>query len=159
MDTTSLLAYIVFWLLTAIGALGCVLPYPGHLFILGACISASLIGGQQPAWYIWVLIVLLGVVGFFVDNVTAMLGARKFGGTKAAIWGALGGVVVGAFFFPAGLLLGPFLGALCAEYFVARKHAKEAAKAGLGATIGYVTGVIAKMLLAAAMVTVYILAV
>lgn len=159
MDGTTLLAYIVFWLLTAIGALGCVLPFPGHLVILGACVSHSLISGQQPPWYIWVIVVLLGVAGFFVDNVTAMFGAKKFGGGKAAIWGALAGVIIGAFFFPAGLLLGPFLGAMLAEYVVARKHAKEAAQAGIGAAVGYLSGVLFKFLLAIAMVTVYLLTV
>lgn len=157
-DLLRYLALLCFWVLVAIGVLGCVLPYPGHLFVLGGCVAGSLISGQTPAWYIWVLLVLLGVAGFFVDNLTAMLGARKFGGGRASVLGALAGVIVGAFFFPLGLILGPFFGALLAEFFVAHKQARQAAKAGLGAALGYGAGVVGKLMLAGLMVALYLYA-
>lgn len=139
----------------AIGFVGCVLPYPGHAFILGGCALFSAMKGQYPAWYVWVILALLGTAGFLVDNVCAMLGAKKFGGGKASVWGALIGVILGAAFFPVGLILGAFIGAFIGELIVAKKSVSQSANAGAGALLGYIAGVIGKVILALIMMAVY----
>lgn len=146
----------VWVLMLAIGFVGCVLPYPGHAFILGGCVLFSSMLGQYPAWYVWVILALLAVAGFFADNVFALLGAKKFGGGKAAIWGTLIGVIIGALLVPPfGLIPGAFIGAFAGEIIVARKGIAESANAGLGAVLGYLAGVLAKFLLGLALVAVY----
>lgn len=151
----ELFAVSVFALMLAAGFVGCVLPYPGHAFILGGCVLFSCMQGQYPAWYIWVLLGVLGTAGFLVDNVCAMLGAKKFGGGKAAIWGTLIGVILGAGFFPIGLIIGAFLGAFTGELLLAGKSVFQSAGAGFGAVLGYIAGVIGKLIIALLMLALY----
>lgn len=152
----SLLWYIPLFLLTMLGMVGCVLPYPGHLFILGACVlHACVTPGANPAWWAWLILVLLMVFGMVVDSLTSAKGAKKYGSSKAGMWGAFIGVIIGAFFFPLGLILGPFLGAFIAEILVAKKDVKESATSGWGATLGFIVGVFAKLIVAIIMLVAY----
>lgn len=152
----SLIWYIPLLLLTAIGMVGCVLPYPGHLFILGTCVLHACVMPQEaPAWWVWLILVILMVFGMVVDTLTTMMGARKYGSSKAAMWATIPGVIIGAFFFPLGVIIGPFLAAVAAEIIFARKDWKESANSGLGATLGFVAGVVAKLIVAIIMLVVY----
>lgn len=154
----SLLWYIPLVLLTMAGVLGCVLPYPGHLFILGTCVLHACVTPESaPAWWVWLLLVVLMVFGMVVDTLTTMMGARKYGSSKAAMWGTIPGVVIGAFFFPLGLIIGPFLGAFAAEIIFEKKDVKDSATSGWGATLGYAFGVLAKLIVAIVMLVVYAL--
>ena len=40
---------------------------------------------------------------------------KKFGGSRRAVWGSTLGLIVGCFFGPWGIVLGPFAGAFIAE--------------------------------------------
>lgn len=143
-------------LMLGIGFVGCVLPYPGHAFILGGCVLFSAMQGQYPAWYVWVLLTMLGIVGFFADNICALWGAKQFGGGRAAIWGTIIGVILGTLLFPPfGLIPGAFIGAFVGELILARNSLKGSAHAGFGAVLGYFAGVMAKLLLGLAIVAVY----
>jgi uncharacterized protein YqgC (DUF456 family) len=55
---------------------------------------------------------VLTVVASVLDYVVPAFGARKFNCSKLGILGCAVGTVVGIAFFPLGLLLGPFLGAV-----------------------------------------------
>lgn len=157
-STISMLLYGIAIILAAAGMVGCILPYPGHLLILGACVSAAFANGAPyPAWWVWGLLTLLMVFGSFVDNITTMMGARRFGSSKAAMWGTLPGIIIGAFFPPFGLIIGPFAGAFLAEILFARKNARASAASGLGATLGYLAGVVAKLIIAGFMLLIYLI--
>lgn len=157
-STISMLLYGIAIILAAAGMVGCILPYPGHLLILGACVSAAFANGDPyPAWWVWGLLTLLMVFGSFVDNITTMMGARRFGSSKAAMWGTLPGIIIGAFFPPFGLIIGPFAGAFLAEILFARKNARASAASGLGATLGYLAGVVAKLIIAGFMLLIYLI--
>ncbi len=158
-STMSMLLYGLALVLAAAGLLGCVLPYPGHLLVLGGCVSAAFAkGAPYPAWWIWVLLAALMIFGTIVDNITTMMGARRFGSSKAAMWGTLPGIIIGAFFPPFGLIIGPFAGAFLAEMIFARKDAKASASSGMGATLGYLAGVVCKLLIAGVMMLIYLIA-
>ena len=82
-----------------------------------------------------------------LDSVIPALGAKRFGGSKAGIWGSiLGGILGGIFFAPAGLILGPLLGAILGELLIG-KGKREALKAGLGAFIGFLAGIVLNVIL------------
>jgi len=131
------------------GFLGAVLPYPGCFVALGGSVCYALATGEPyPAWWFWGILLVLAVLGTLADNITTALGARKFGGSKQAFWGSMIGLFVGAFIiFPFGIIIGPFLGAFIAEYKFQSKTARDSAKSGLGATLGLLVGVLAKLVI------------
>jgi uncharacterized protein YqgC (DUF456 family) len=65
----------------------------------------------------------------------------------------LGGVV-GLFFAPIGILIGPFAGALLAELSL-RRDLEAARRAGFGATLGLLLGSVAKLGLACLMIGIF----
>lgn len=110
-----------------------------------------------PLSYVIVFLSLF-LVGEALELVGGMLGARVFGASRSAAWGALfGGFVglgIGALGFGVGvvpgLLLGMFLGALIAEHRK-NKDIQKAVLAGTGSVIGWFFGVGVKMILAVCM--------
>ena len=79
--------------------------------------------GYVVIWIIFLFcrvdLVVLGYSNFFVvllfgaDMAANAFGVKKFGGTKAGVWGSTIGLIFGPFVIPvAGILIGPFLGQL-----------------------------------------------
>lgn len=151
--TLQIVMYVLAFLLLVAGLLGCVLPYPGHvLVLLGLVCYAVGLGDTGLGWWIWVFLLVLMVLGMLVDNVAALLGAKCFGCSRAALWMSLVGFVVGCFFFPLGLIIGPFIGAAAAELLIAKRDWKQSSLSGVGAVLGVIAGIYAKLLVAAVMV-------
>lgn len=153
------LLWVAAGILIPAGIVGCILPYPGHLFVLLGCIAAAFAKGEPyPAWWVWALVVLLGIIGFLVDNFTTAMGAKRFGSSRSAVVCSLLGLLIGGvFFFPVGLLIGPFIGAFAAELLLARKSAGQATQSGLGATLGVMAGFAGKLFFAGAMLVCFFL--
>ncbi len=100
------------------------------------------------------------VLGEVLETALAGYGARKFGGSKgsmvAALVGCLLGTIPGTAVLPIvgtliGACLGAFVGAALYEYIKLEKKAGEAMWTGLGAAIGKVGGVFAKLFCGVAM--------
>ena len=96
----------------------------------------------------WAIIVILGIITIVVtilDNILPMWGTKKMGGNKKVVWGATIGLLVGFFLGPWGIIFGPFVGALVggllsgSKFMLATKHAT-------GAFIGYIAGLIIKLI-------------
>ena len=64
--------------------------------------------------------------------------------------------MVGIFFGLPGVLIGPFLGAVVGELFTQR-HLGKAGRAGIGATLGLVLGVAAKLAIAFTMLGIFVI--
>ena len=156
-SVTGSLLYALAMILFVLGFLGCALPYPGHLVLLGGCVAwAFAREAPMPGWGIWTPLVLLALLGSFTDNLMAMVGARRFGSSSAAILcSGLGMIIGGILFFPIGLLLGPFLGALFCELVYARKTMQASVKSGLGALIGAILGIMAKFAVGGVMLGIF----
>lgn len=140
-------------LLLIVGYVGCIMPYPGHVFILAACAILPCEPEQSFPWWLWLSLILLSIAGMLADNVTTYLGCKKKGASRAAIWCSLLGLFLGAFFMPFGLVLGPFIGAFAAEYIIAKQGLKGSANVGIGATLGLVAGMLVKLLIASIMLS------
>ena len=81
----------------------------------------------------------------------------NLGASRQAIVGAGLGALVGIFFSVPGMLLGPFVGAVAGE-LLARRDLEQAGRAGIGAWIGLVLGVAAKLALSISMLIVFLVA-
>ena len=67
-------------------------------------------------WFFWIIQGLFIVLLFVADYIANMIGIKKYGGSKAGIWGSTIGLLVGPFVIPfLGILIGPFIGAIGAE--------------------------------------------
>lgn len=144
----------------AIGLIGTVLPiFPGTLIILGAAILHRIMLGAEKGlgWGGIALLVLLTLASYGIDFAGSWFGARRFGATRWGTLGAVAGAIVGIFFGLPGLLLGPVIGALTGELIAGMKLA-DAGRAGWGALLGNLTGMLGKLLIALAMVSWFLLA-
>ena len=135
------------WIVTAglmlAGLVGCVVPVlPGHLLILAGAIAYRLMKGADAgiAWWSFATLILLLAVSQAFEIMSGSLGAKWFGGSKWGAVGALVGGIVGLFFFPIGLLVGPLAGAFGFEMLFAKKKTRESAVSGVGSVVGTLAG-------------------
>ena len=134
-------------LFMVVGLLGCILPaLPGPpLSYVGFLLLHFTDKVQFSTTQIWVLLALV-VIAQVIDYFIPVLGSKYSGGTKWGSWGAFIGSVVGLFFLPWGLLLGPFLGAVVGE-LLGDADMKSALKSGTGALLGFILGTVLKVAL------------
>ena len=132
---------------------------PSVLFILlGFFLYGFLFSFDPFNWFFWVVQGLFVILLFGADYISNLIGVKKFGGSKAGVWGSTIGLLVGPFVIPfLGIILGPFIGAVMAELIVQRKGIKEALKIGFGSVIGFISSVITKGIIQAAMLIYFFL--
>lgn len=154
----QILLWLLGALLIAIGIAGLILPaLPGIPLVYAGLVLLA--WADDFAYVGWITLTLLGVLALLsygIDFLASALGAKRFGASPRSMVGAALGAVVGLFFGLPGLLLGPFVGAVIAE-FTLHGSARVAAQAGVGATIGLLFGALLKVALAFTMLGVFIL--
>lgn len=143
-------------LLLVLGVVGLVFPaIPGPPLMWGGMLMAA--WAEQFAHVgtktLTVLFILM-LVAVALDFIAGALGARKFGASGWAVFGATVGAILGMFFFPIGLIAGPFIGAVAGEV-IAGRNLDAAGRAGVGATIGLLVGTVAKVALGIVMIAVF----
>lgn len=145
-------------LLIVVGFAGLILPaLPGiPLVFAGLVLLAWAEGFAYVGWVTLVFLGLLALLSYAVDFLAAALGAKKFGASSRAIWGAAIGALAGIFFGLPGIVLGPFVGAVIGE-FSRRPAVGAATRAGIGATLGLLFGALLKIALAFTMIGVFVL--
>lgn len=158
MDTVILL-WILAVILVLTGFAGLVLPaLPGiPMIYAGLFVAAWAEDFVYVGWVTLLILGLLAAISYFVDLAATALGAKKFGASPRAIWGAAAGTLIGIFFGLPGIIIGPFAGALVAE-LTHKNDMQAATKAGVGATLGLLFGAILKIALAFTMIGVFVVA-
>ena len=131
------------------GVAGLVLPaLPGALLmVLGVVLVAWAGHFQVVGWGTVAFSVLVAVAITAVDWGASLLGARAFGASRWAVIGSALGLVAGLFLGFPGIFLGPAVGATVLEY-LKDPDFKKAAKAGVGAFLGFLVGSVLKVSLA-----------
>ena len=156
---------LFWWLLTvalfAVGLIGTVLPVlPGTTIIFAAAIIHRVMLGPEKSigWRTIAILVLLTLATYALDFLSGYFGAKYFGATRWGMFGAILGALVGIFFGIAGLFIGPVIGAILGE-FVAGKRMIDAGRAGWGSLLGNLGGMIGKLVIALAMITIFLMTV
>ncbi|MDQ1912098.1 DUF456 domain-containing protein [Paenibacillus sp. GD4] len=152
-------AWVIIILLFVVGMAGAVYPVlPGALAIYAAFFVYGFMIGFEPfgLWF-WLIQTTIVAVLMIADYLVSALGVKKFGGTKASVIGSTIGLLVGPFVIPvAGLLIGPFLGAVIGELLVGTEL-RQAMKAGVGALVGFFSGLVVKVILQLLMIVLFII--
>lgn len=136
-------------ILMSIFSLITVFGFPGPLAVALAALFYSIESGFNPISVTFVLVfILLGLFGLVIDNIFALIGAKKFGASRFGILGAFLGLFTIFIIGPFGLFIGPPLFAFAFECIFNKKPVDLAIKAAVGVVVGALTGIIAKILLA-----------
>jgi uncharacterized protein YqgC (DUF456 family) len=141
------------------GVAGTVLPLlPGAPLLLGGAILVAWADGfARLGWPSLVTVGVLSALTVVVDQLAAILGARAFGASRWAFYGAAVGLVAGLLLGIVGVLVGPIVGAVAFEY-ARNPDVRAAGRAGLGVAIGMLVGGAVKVALAITAVVVVIVA-
>jgi uncharacterized protein YqgC (DUF456 family) len=153
----------LFWwfftiVLLAVGLIGSVLPaIPGATIILAAAVIHRIMLGPEKSlgWRALTVLVLLALATYAIDVLSGYFGAKYFGATKWGTFGAIIGAIAGLFFGIIGLFIGPVIGAIAGE-FIAGKRMIDAGRAGWGSFLGNIGGMIAKLVIALVMITIFL---
>jgi len=156
---------LFWWLLTivlfAAGLIGTVAPVlPGTTIILAAAIIHRIMLGPDKSigWYTIIVLVLLTLATYALDVLAGYFGTKYFGATKWETFGAILGAVVGLFFGLIGLFVGPVIGAIIGE-IIAGKRMIDAGRAGWGSLLGNIGAMLAKLIIALAMIIIFLVTV
>jgi len=131
------------------GLVGCLLPIlPGPPLSFAGLVALWGARGWEAEEFGPTTVLILGVAAAAVtalDYITPVVGAKKFGASKAGVWGSIGGMIVGMIWFPPfGMLVGAFVGAMLGELF-AGKESGEATRAAWGVFVGTMVGIVFKL--------------
>lgn len=137
---------IVFaFLMLLTGLVGCILPVlPGTpLSFVGLLLLhfTERIDFSTMQLFVWGLIVVVLQV---LDYLTPIIGSKYSGGTAYGNRGCIAGTLLGLFFMPWGIIIGPFLGAVGGELLGGRDM-QNAIRSGFGALVGFVLGTFLKI--------------
>ena len=156
---------LLWWFITivlfAVGLIGTIVPVlPGTTIILAAVVIHRLMLGPEKSvgWRILSILVMLTLATYALDFLGGYFGAKYFGATKWGTVGAIIGALVGLFFGILGLFVGPVIGAVAGE-FIGGKRMIDAGRAGWGSLLGNLAGMVGKLLIALAMIAVFLISV
>ena len=149
------MAWFITGSLLILGLLGTLVPFlPGHLIIFFAAVAHRLMLGADSGveWWTFVVLGVLLTISQVLEFLSGAAGTRWFGGSKWGAAGALFGGIVGLFFMPLGLVLGPLIGSVVFELMFAKKKVKPATVSGVGSVLGTVAGLAVKVVVGLLMI-------
>jgi uncharacterized protein len=156
-----MLMTILLWgvavLLILVGVAGTVLPaLPGTALVLAGIVLGAWIDDFSRVGVGSLLIIgVLALMAWGFDYVAGLLGARRAGASRQALWGAAIGTVVGIFMGLVGVLFMPLVGAAVGEY-LARRDQGQALRVGVATWLGIMAGLLAKVVIAFMMIGIFV---
>jgi len=153
----------IFVVVLFIGTLSIIFGFPGTFLILGDVVVYALITGfEKIGLKIIVALVLISLLAETMDFFLGIAGARRYGSSKTGvvlsiIGGIAGAIVMVPILLGLGAVIGAFLGGFAGAFlgeYLERRKLKPSFRAGYGALIGRVAGVLVKGSLAIVMVVI-----
>lgn len=156
----EIILIVIGFIILILGMLGCILPViPGPPLSYLAIIILSFAKNWEPfSTQFLIIMAIITVLVTLVDYFVPILGAKRYGATRAGIWGSVAGLLIGTFAFPPfGMFIGAFLGALIGEFLVGRTQ-KEALRASWGVFWGTMLGLGLKLMVSGVITYYYVYA-
>jgi len=111
---------------------GPVLSYGALLIIHFSNVDASFSVFGLIFWTVMVIAITVA------DYILPIMATKKFGGTKAGVWGGVIGALAGFILpIPFGIIVGPLIGAIIGD-LIGGNHYKAAMKSGFGSFVGFI---------------------
>lgn len=156
MEIVGWIAAIIMFVVAFVGLIYPIIP--SVVFIVGGFLLFGLFASfEEMTWLFWIIQSLFVILLFGADTLANVVGVKKFGGSKAGMWGSTIGLLLGPFVIPVvGILIGPFLGAFLAELLVTRTGVKQSLKTGIGSIVGFFTSIVAKGAVMIVMIGIFI---
>jgi len=148
-------AWVVTVCLLLLGFVGTLVPFlPGHLILFFAALAHWLMLREESGveWWTFAVLAFLLILSQVFEFLSGAAGTRWFGGTRWGAAGALIGGIVGIFFIPLGLFLGPLIGSMFCEFVFAKKEVRPATVSGVGSVLGTVAGMVIKIIVGVMMI-------
>ncbi len=145
---------IIGFILIIAGIVGCILPViPGPPLSFIGLVFLHLTKYANFSLFILISLAIAVIVITILDYFIPVWGTKKAGGSKWGIRGSGIGLIIGIFFSPIGIFIGPLVGAFLGEllfryYLNKEKHSKKFAislKAALGSFLGLMFGIALKL--------------
>ncbi len=152
MDT---LLIVLAGLLLITGMLGSILPLlPGIPLSYAGILLLHFTDKVQFSTNFLVFWAVIVFVVQILDYILPLIATRKFGSSRKALIGSTIGLFAGFFIGPWGIITGPLLGTLIAEYIITGNGIR-ALKATFGSFIGVMAGTISKLIVAGFLIYYY----
>ena len=158
-ESLPVMGVVAAWVVTAcllvLGFVGTLVPFlPGHLILFFAALGHWLMlrGESGVEWWTFAVLAFLLILSQVFEFLSGAAGTRWFGGTRWGAAGALIGGIVGIFFIPLGLFLGPLIGSMFCEFVFAKKEVRSATVSGVGSVLGTVAGMVIKIIVGVLMI-------
>ena len=142
----DILLMVLAFLLLVASIVGCVLPVlPGPPLAYAGILLLHLTDKVHFTTHQLIIWLVVVVVLQVVDYITPLLGSKYSGGTSFGNRGCIAGTILGMFFMPWGLIIGPFVGAIAGE-MMGGQNLTQAIRAGIGTLLGYLFGTLMKVI-------------
>ncbi len=152
----DIILIILAGILMFVGIIGCFLPIlPGPPISYGGLLLMQLQSEAPFSTKFMIIWLAITIVVTGLDYVIPAYGTKRYGGSRLGVVGTFVGLIVGLFFSPVGIIIGPLLGALAGEY-LAGKESKEAMRAAWGSFMGFLVGTLVKLVASIFMTFYYI---
>ncbi len=145
MEILALLIAILFFIA---GLAGTLLPVlPGAILLwAGMLIYGTMTGFQTLGTAFFIGQGIAVVLVHAVDYLAGVAGVKRYGGSKNAVYGSIIGAILGIFIMgPAGIIFGPFIGAVAGEMLGSHKQLDIAVRSGFGTLVGLIGGTVLKI--------------
>ena len=127
------------------GLAGCIIPaIPGPPLSYVALLLLQATQFADFSVKFMLITVVITIIVTVADYILPVWGTHKWGGSRAGTVGAVIGVLVGLFFLPLGIIVGPFAGAVAGE-LIAGRDQDAALRSGFGSFVGFIMGVAMKL--------------
>ena len=144
----ELFLVIIALLLMLLGIIGSFVPViPGPLTSWAGFLVLHFTKGVELSTTFLVVTLIIAIIIYVLDYIIPAVGTKRFGGSKSGMVGTTLGLLVGLFFPPFGIIIGPFLGALIGE-MIHRNDTNKAVKAAFGSFLGFIASTFLKFIVA-----------